>query len=132
MVETRRMSAWGFAPWDNDSAADWYGELFDRIPLAARVEEAFNADPELYAEEIRAASALLIMLGRTFIWPIDDLDRHLSLAILTMEKVQSMYAHEPKLASAVAEEIALLKSRLANNNTVAVVPQPTSWGNFWS
>jgi Domain of unknown function (DUF4259) len=126
------MGAWGVAPWDNDSAADWFGDLFDEIPLAARVEEILNADPEEYAEEIRAAAALLIMLGRTYMWPVDDMDRHLELAIAQMEKVQARYEDEPEFASAVAEEIIVLKSRLSNNQDGPTVPQPTSWGNFWS
>jgi len=126
------MGAWGVAPWDNDSAADWFGDLFDEIPLAARVEGILNADPEEYAEEIRAAAALLIMLGRTYMWPVDDMDRHLELAIAQMEKVQARYEDEPEFASAVAEEIIVLKSRLSNNQDGPTVPQPTSWGNFWS
>ena len=126
------MGAWGVAPWDSDSAADWYGDLFDEIPLAAKVEETLNADPEEYAEEIRAAAALLIMLGRTYIWPVDDMDRHLELAIAQMEKVQATYEDEPELASAVGEEITVLKSRLANNQDGPTIPQPTSWGKFWS
>jgi hypothetical protein len=126
------MGAWGVAPWDSDSAADWYGDLFDEIPLAAKVEETLNADPEEYAEEIRAAAALLIMLGRTYMWPVDDMDRHLELAIAQMEKVQATYEDEPELASAVGEEITVLKSRLANNQDGPTIPQPTSWGKFWS
>lgn len=126
------MGAWGYAPWDSDSAADWYGDLFDEIPLAAKVEETLNADPEEYADEIRAASALLIMLGRTYMWPIDDIDRHLKLAISQMEKVLAVYEDEPEFASAVAEEIAVLKSRQANDKDGPVVPQPQRWGNFWS
>jgi|688.fasta_scaffold364456_2 hypothetical protein len=126
------MGAWGVAPWDSDSAADWYGDLFDEIPLAAKVEETLNADPEEYAEEIRAAAALLILLGRTYMWPVDDMDRHLELAIAQMEKVQATYEDEPELASAVAEEITVLKSRLANNQDGPTLLQPTSWGKFWS
>jgi len=126
------MGAWGVAPWDSDSAADWYGDLFDEIPLAAKVEETLNADPEEYAEEIRAAAALLILLGRTYMWPVDDMDRHLELAIAQMEKVQATYEDEPELASAVAEEITVLKSRLANNQDGPTLPQPTTWGKFWS
>lgn len=126
------MGAWGIAPWDNDSAADWFGDLFDEIPLAAKVEETLNADPKEYAEEIRAAAALLIMLGRTYMWPVDDMDRHLELAIAQMEKVQATYEDEPEFASAVAEEITVLKSRLTNNQDGPTVRQPTSWGEFWS
>ena len=126
------MSAWGHAPWDSDSAADWYGDLFDEIPLAAKVEEALSADPEEYADEIRAASALLIMLGRTYMWPINDIDRHLQLAISQMEKVQAVYEEDPEFAAAVADELALLKSRQANAKDAPVMSQPSSWGNFWS
>ena len=122
----------GIAPWDDDSAADWYGDLFDELPVVAKVEETLNSDPMEYAAEIRAASALLIMLGRTYIWPIDDIDRHLKLAISQMEKIQSFYADEPEFASAVADEIAILKSRQANAQDASVTPQPSSWGNFWS
>ena len=126
------MGAWGFAPWDSDAAADWYGDLFDELPLAARVEAALNADPEEDADEIRAASALLIMLGRTYMWPIDDIDRHLKLAICQMERGQSVYADEPEFAIAVADEIAILRSRQANAKDSPVIAQPPSWGNFWS
>ena len=126
------MGTWGFAPWDNDAAADWYGELFDEIPLAAKVEETLNGDPEEYAAEIRAASALLILLGRTYIWPIDDINRHLKLAISQMERVHATYQDEPEVAAAVADEIALLKSRQANTQDASVLAQPTRWGNFWS
>ena len=126
------MGAWGYAPWESDSSADWYGDLFDEIPLAAKVEATLNADPEEYADEIRAASALLILLGRTYMWPIDDIDRHLKLAITQMEKVLTVYEDEPDFASAVAEEIAVLKSRQANSKDGPAVHQPQSGGNFWS
>jgi hypothetical protein len=60
------------------------------------------------------------------------MDRHLELAIAQMEKVQATYEDEPELASAVAEEITVLKSRLANNQDGPTLLQPTSWGKFWS
>ena len=126
------MGAWGYAPWDADSAADWFGDLFDHVPLAKKVEETLALDPEEYAAEIRAAASLLIMLGRTYVWPIDDIDRHLDLAISQMEKVQAVYEDNPDFASAVAEEIVVLKSRRANAKDSTVVPQPKGWGNFWA
>jgi len=126
------MGAWGFAPWDDDSAADWFGDLFDEIPIAAKVEQTLNLDPEEYAAEIRAAASLLVMLGRTYIWPIDDIDRHLQLAITAMEKVRAVYDDEPEFATAVDAEIAILKSRQANQKDAPAVPQPASWGDFWS
>ena len=82
--------------------------------------------------KIRAASALLIMLGRTYMWPIDDIDRHLQLAISQMEKVHAVFADEPEFAAAVADEIAVLKSRQANVKDAPTIAQPSSWGNFWA
>ena len=126
------MGAWGMAPWDDDSAADWFGNLFDEIPLAAKVEQTLNLAPEEYAAEIRAAASMLIMLGRTYVWPIDDIDRHLKLAITQMEKVRVVFEDEPEFAAAVDAEIAMLKSRQANQPDSPAIEQPGSWGNFWS
>lgn len=126
------MGAWGYAPWDDDSAADWFGDTFDAVPLAAKVEETLSLDPEEYAAEIRAAASVLIMLGRTYVWPIDDIDRHLDTAISKMEQVRAVYADEPEFAAAVDDELAVLKSRKANEKDSPVIPQPSSWGNFWA
>lgn len=125
------MGSWGFAPWDDDSAADWFGDLFDEIPLAAKVEQTLNLDPEEYSAEIRAAASLLIMLGRTYVWPIDDIDRHLNMAIAAMEKVRVIFDDEPEFVAAIDAEIVILKSRKANQKDAPNVSQPSSWGKFW-
>ena len=108
------MGAWGASAWDNDGAADWYGELFDATGLARRVEATLNLDPEESAEEIRAAAYLLITLGRVYIWPVDDLLRHLALAIEKLEAVKELgeYQEAPSFVSAIDEELAVLRSRL--------------------
>ena len=49
-----------------------------------------------------------------------------------MEKVQALYGDEPEFAAAVAEEIAVLKSRQSNAKDGPAVPQPKNWGNFWA
>lgn len=131
-LEDAVMGAWGHAPWDDDSAADWFGDMFDAIPLATKVEETLSLDADEYAAEIRAAASLLIMLGRTYIWPIDDIDRHLELAISKMEEVRAVYADEPELAAAVDDDLAILRSRKANKKDSPVISQPVSWGNFWA
>ena len=40
------MSAWATAAWDNDSAADWFGDMFDATGLAKYVEETLERDVE--------------------------------------------------------------------------------------
>jgi hypothetical protein len=66
------MSAWGIEPWANDSAADWFGDTFDQTGLAKYVEQTLNLDAEERHEEIRAAAYLVRLLGRTYIWPLQD------------------------------------------------------------
>src|SRR4051812_22395379 len=99
------MGAWGKAPWDNDDAADWFGELFSATKLAACVEKTLKKkDVEEYAGQIRAAAYVLIALGRVYVWPIDDLDRHLRLAIEKLEAISQLpdYEGEPAIAAEIA------------------------------
>lgn len=105
------MGAWGTAAWDNDDAADWFCDLFDATKLAARVEKTLKKkDVEEYAGRIRAAAYVLVALGRVYIWPIDDLDRHLRLAIKKLEEISQLedYQGDP----GIAQEIVELRSRL--------------------
>lgn len=126
------MGAWGLAPWDDDSGADWFGDLFEELPIADRVEQTLNLDPEEYAAEIRAAASMLILLGRTYIWPIDHIDRHLALAIERMLLVREVYGEEPDFAAAVDDEIAILRSRQSNSKDTPLASAPASWANFWA
>jgi len=99
------MGAWGNAPWDNDDAADWFGELFDSTKLAKRVEKALKKkDVEEYAGQIRAAAYVLVCLGRVYIWPTDDLDGHLRLAIRKLEEISQLpdYEGEPTILAEIA------------------------------
>ena len=105
------MGAWGYEAWDNDDAADWFDKLFSATKLAARVEKALNKkDIEEYAGQIRAAAYVLVALGRNYIWPIEDLDRHLQLAIEKLEAISALddYEGEPSILAEIAE----LRSRL--------------------
>ena len=74
------MGTWGYKPYENDAAGDWFGDLWDELPLPAKVEETLELDVEDYHEEIRAAAHLLIQLGEVYIWPVDLLDHHCDLA----------------------------------------------------
>jgi hypothetical protein len=105
---------WGFAAWDNDSAADWFGDMFDATALARYVEQTLNRDVQECPDEIRAAAYVMVALGRVYIWPIKDPDRHLKLAVSKLEEVKkvSEYQDSPELVKAIDDEIAILKSRL--------------------
>jgi hypothetical protein len=108
------MSAWATAAWDNDSAADWFGDMFDATGLAQYVEETLNRDTKAYHDEIRAAAYLLVALGRVYIWPIHELDNHLTLAISKLEEIKALevFQEAPDFVRAIDDEISVLKSRL--------------------
>jgi hypothetical protein len=127
------MGAWGVAPWDNDTAADWFGEVFDELPLARKVEEALELDGEEDHEQIRAAAAVLIMLGRTYIWPVEDLERHLKLAIARLKEIRPLYEATggEEWAEAIDGEIAVLEARLANEPDGQFPSEPPGWEEFW-
>lgn len=126
------MGAWGCAPWDDDSAADWFADLFEQTKLDKKIEETLQLDPEEYHAEIRAASSLLVMLGRTYVWPIDKIDSHLELAISSLEKIRDVYDEESDFLDSINQEIAILNSRKKNAVDSPNLPQPSSWGKFWS
>lgn len=105
------MGAWGSNAWDNDDAADWFGDLFAATKLAQRVEKALKTkDVEEYAGKIRAAAYVLVALGRVYVWPVDDLERHLKLAIEKLTAISEFedYQGDPNIAAEIAE----LRSRL--------------------
>jgi len=109
------MSAWGTAPWENDSAADWFAGIFDATGFANRVELALNQDVNYdNHEEIRAAAYLLVALGRVYIWPIYELERHLELAIEKLEAIKklSLFEGDKKFVVEIGKEIDVLQARL--------------------
>ena len=108
------MGAWGEAAWENDGAADWFADTFEATDLAQHVEVTLNGDPEDDHQEIRAAAYVLVSLGRNFIWPVEDLDRHLALAITKLEAIREMdiYQEAPGFVEAINSEIDALRSRL--------------------
>ncbi|HEY5902965.1 MAG TPA: DUF4259 domain-containing protein [Anaerolineales bacterium] len=111
------MGAWSTGPWDNDTAADWFGNMMEKTGLATYVEETLrrpiDEDEPWVAEEIRAAASVLVLMGHIFVWPGDDWERHLNLAIARLEEMLAsdygVSSHEQ-----IRAEIALLRSRLEN------------------
>ena len=66
MIQKKGGPIWepgAFAPWDNDSAADWYSEFMEKTKIRSRVMATLKFDAEDHREEIRAAIAVLIMLA---------------------------------------------------------------------
>jgi len=125
------MGAWGKLPWENDGAADWFDDLFDKTKLAKRVEDTLKLDAADSHEEIRAAASVLLFLGRDYIWP--DLNRHLTLAADRLEEVSRLdaIAESPESVEEIRAEIQELRSRIKTSGTSQPPPLPArKWWQF--
>lgn len=122
------MGAWELKPWDNDGAADWFGDLFDETKLREKVLEGLNLDLGDH-EEIRAAATFLIYFGRPYTWPIEHLDEDLKLAIQKLEEVKKDEVFEdlPEYHAEIDHEIELLRCRLERERTLPDNPEFQAW-----
>ena len=123
---------WDYKPWDNDGAADWYGDLMDSTKLRDTWLEGIKEDPIDSPDVVRAAAGLFIMLGRVYIWPIDNYDNDLELTISQLEKVaeNEEYKEIPELIEIISGELTELKSRLKKGSPVKV-PSVKPWWKLW-
>jgi hypothetical protein len=71
-------------PWDNDSAADWFGDLWRDTPIVDRVLEVLRDDA---GEATVAALWLCSELCRVYIWPVDRIDETIEAAIAAAERI---------------------------------------------
>lgn len=121
------MGAWGTEPWDNDDAADWFGEVFDGIDIDSKITQALAYDYDNY-DQVRAAAYLLDVLGVSYIWPgdLDKLDGHLerALQILTAmidresedEEMDflELWDDDPDVIKSVEQQIRRLQMRFSS------------------
>lgn len=126
------MGVWGKLPWDNDTAGDWFDGLFEKTRLHKQVEETLHRNLEDSHEEIRAAASVLLFLGRPYVWPIHDLDRHLALAADRLEAVSQLdtIAESPELVEEIRAEVLELRSRIAPSGASPLPPK--TWWQFWN
>ena len=129
------MGMWDVRPWDNDQAADWFGDLMDRTQLRQEWLKGIKADPVEDPEVVRAAAALFVMLGRVYVWPIKTFDKDLELTIARLSAVVAAgeFAEPPELAAAIEQELTELKSRRKASETSPAPPSGSSkpWWKFW-
>jgi Domain of unknown function (DUF4259) len=120
------MGAWGNLPWDNDGAADWFGDLFDRTKLAKHIEDALKLDVDESHEEIRAAAAVLLLFGHVYVWP---------LAANRLEQIAQMeiYTEAPEILACIRDEIQELRSRIKEPGSATPPSKPPNrkWWQFW-
>lgn len=78
------MGVWGDEPWDNDAAADFFGDLWDAVPIVDRVHAGLRADDTFVQV---AALWLCAQLCRVYVWPVGRIDETRSLAIAVADSI---------------------------------------------
>lgn len=90
------MGSWGFEPWENDGAADWFHFLHDETGLRDYVVDTIKRGAKHGAhgltiswhwEEVRAAAFVMQQLAKTYMWPVRTLDSDIKFAIKELEKI---------------------------------------------
>jgi hypothetical protein len=110
------MGCWGLESYENDSAADWFGDLWDEFPFPSKVEETLKLDLEDNYEEIRAAAYVLLQLGQTFIWPVNSIDLHCDLAARRLEEMKALEIYSgDDFQAQIQKEIEILRSRISED-----------------
>lgn len=121
------MGYWGTAPWDNDDAADWFVSAMSQTKLPDLIERTLRADPVKHADQIRAAAALLVLLGRAYTYD-ERFEEHLNLAIEALDLIKPRYKDDPEFAYWIEREMKVLQRRLECSDK----PLSTDLVKWWS
>lgn len=108
------MASNGYAPFDDDLAESLYSEIWQACNLPRLIRQMLSGvgDDEISVIEVRALAYLLIVLGKSNIWPIDDLDDDLELVIGKLD--QCIKLNEvPDLQLLMKKEKAVLQNQLS-------------------
>ncbi len=105
------MGSWGYEPWENDAAADWFSHLLDDL-FIDKIEKALKLDYTKY-EEIRAACFVIEKFGYRYIWPYEKLDYHINIAIIALRRIlnSNILNKNSNYIPEISKEIELLEKR---------------------
>ncbi len=108
------MGMWDFEAWDNDGAADWFGDLMDQTKIRDEWHKTITLNDEDSYEEIRAAIWLFAQLGRVYVWPIDHLDEDIKSALKACDLLlnsEELIEEVPDFLAKIMEDRAVIQSR---------------------
>ena len=109
------MGKWGYEPWANDSAANWFDGTFDLTGLAEHVEQTLNLRIDEHADEVRAAAYVVSLLGEHYMWPINSRMRCVRLAIARLHEIAAQVA-DPQFVATLQNEIGAFESKLGDKH----------------
>lgn len=115
------MGTWDPKPWGNDKAADFFSGLFEHCNIREIVTSKLKSDVTgSNHEEIRAAAAIILFLGRIYIWPIDSLRADIELAIARLSEVleEPEIKGDAEFEEPIRHEIEILKARIDKGHSI--------------
>ena len=103
------MGAWGFKAWENDRGADWFDGMFRNTGLYEHLLETLHLDAHEFADDIRAAAFIVLLLSESFIWPAGCFVRLARLASDRMQEILDCGVYEsPEFKRILLTEISRL------------------------
>lgn len=109
---------WGYEPWENDLAADWFNKFNNTLGIRDYIICNLEKDENGYfineSEKLRAVVYILLQLCKVYCWPINSLDADLSLGIevLTFLISDEEYCDNDELKNKLIQEKKILMNRL--------------------
>ena len=137
-------------PWMDETALRWLATLDSWPRLVRLVQTTLKQEPRKFPHQIRAAAALLIMIGREGLWPtssgilsIEDVS---GLARRQLAQVKHLFSTQARLdrglvkdrgfrtlLNSLDEELRILEARASRDDSPALPQEPPcSWGDFWT
>jgi hypothetical protein len=135
------------APWMNEQATRWLATSEQWLRLLSMVKRTLENDAQRFPHQIRAASAVVIMLCREGYWPARfdqrERDEIVALAKRQLTVVRQAYAFEARsrpellanpdykaILQGLDDELRLLDARMADEPANLPDRPPSCWGKF--
>ena len=135
-------------PWSDKQAQVWLRSFKSWEKMARLIKSTLTLEPTEYPHQIRAASALVILLCRDKLWPagsVRELDEVVDIARRKMVMIKSHFTSEARVNSRLTsdpsfkrlmqsldEEIRVLESRMSDPPLRLPQNPPCTWGDFWA
>lgn len=132
------MGAWDVQPWDNDEAADWFGDFFAGVNFDERLDAVFDdSNVDYETDQVRAACYILQVLGRIYVWQgdVNRLGSHLDRGIRHLQRMvdpadeicqelQEMWGDDSEVFDSIKAQISELQARRSEGNWDTAENQP--------
>ena len=105
------MGSWNSLPWGNDQAADCLADFFEETQIAEKTRDLLLRN-DVSHDEVRAVAGLIVLLGRTYMWPTSSRKEITELAIKRLKEIKGHYKQYPDYLSAIESEIEILEARI--------------------